>query len=510
MKPCLLFPKDYDTDQITYYSNREDLIQDLRLQLICKWMAKGDRYIERTMLQLILQPLKTTNLILWRQEVLKDCIDHPGCFNGMYEAATRCIQRTQAYLNENHKKKPIVTANLLVTELQCYSKMIDDLMEIWGIVQNMQSKSRGITQFREMLNQEYGKFPILELSQLQNEMISIDGGNANEMWVHAEIGTGFKLHHVYVEDIVMEEKHKISDDIKKTAKFILSQFVTTDYIDSSDDNIKRELFELETCGLEQIHTIYMGMIRKMLTFFEQMRKEFAFYQAGDNYYHMFRMKALPMCFPTPIPTETKQMGFEGLYEPILGLEDFVRLVTNDSELHKVTITLITGANQGGKSTYLKSIGIAQVMTQCGLCVNAKKYSSPCYDEIFTHFTRPEDKKMRYSRFEEELVRLDTMFDHFTKHTMVLMNESLGCTTEQEGAQIALEFTQAAYEAGIVVFFVSHLYEYASSLYELKLEDVHFLNAERLPDGTRTFKMVEQRPNHTSYGMDLFDQMISLE
>lgn len=505
----LLFPKNYSGEELTYYINRAELVEDLRLEKISKWMAKGDIFIERTMLQLMMIPLKSMDLILWRQEVIKDCIEHREDFDQMYQICNTCLKRTNQYLHDNHSKNVSITPTLIASEIQYYRMMLDDILEIWGIIQSMASTSRGVKEFREQLSKDYGMFPILELEQLRSEMEALNGDTANELWIHANLGVGFKLEHAYVEDIVLEEKRKFGDSVKKTAKHLLSKFIHIDYIDLKDESIKRELLELETCGLKQIHQVYIGMIKRTLPFFDQLKKEVAFYIGADNYYHAFRMKALPVCFPIPRMKDTKQMEFEELYEPVIGFETSGNVVTNDSELHDVSVTIISGANQGGKSTYLKGIGIAQIFMQCGLMVNAKKFSSNCYDEIFTHFTRMEDKYMKHSRFEDELVRLDGMLDHFTKNTMLLMNESFGSTTEQEGSEIAMDLTNVLYDAGIVVFFVTHLYEYAIQLYERQLADVTFLNAGRLQTGARTYKMIPQKPNATSYGIDLFDQFIDI-
>ena len=67
--------------------------------------------------------------------------------------------------------------------------------------------------------------------------------------------------------------------------------------------------------------------------------------------------------------------------------------------------VLTGPNQGGKSTFLRSIGIAQVMMQCGLPVTAASFKSGIFPRIFVHFTRREDSEMNSGRLDEELGRM---------------------------------------------------------------------------------------------------------
>jgi DNA mismatch repair ATPase MutS len=72
--------------------------------------------------------------------------------------------------------------------------------------------------------------------------------------------------------------------------------------------------------------------------------------------------------------------------------------------------------------------------------------------------------------------------------------------------IASQITNALVESGVKVFFVTHLYEFAHSLYAKNMPNAVFLRAERRPDGTRTFRVIEGEPLQTSYGKDLYDSV----
>ena len=167
------------------------------------------------------------------------------------------------------------------------------------------------------------------------------------------------------------------------------------------------------------------------------------------------------------------------------------------------MTLITGANQGGKSTFLRSYGIAQVLMQCGMPVPASKFSAPVYPQIFTHFTRSEDEQLSNGRLSEELQRMSNMVDKAVSASLFLLNESFASTTEKEGSKIAEGILRAFYEKNITTMMVTHLYQLAKKKYEEALEGSHFLVAERTENGTRTFKMLKGEPTYTSFGTDLF-------
>jgi DNA mismatch repair ATPase MutS len=88
--------------------------------------------------------------------------------------------------------------------------------------------------------------------------------------------------------------------------------------------------------------------------------------------------------------------------------------------------------------------------------------------------------------------------------MMLFNESFAATNEREGSEIAMQITSALLERGVKVVFVTHLYEFACALHEKKMTNAMFMRADRLPDGTRTFRLIEGGPLQTSYGKDLYD------
>jgi DNA mismatch repair ATPase MutS len=217
------------------------------------------------------------------------------------------------------------------------------------------------------------------------------------------------------------------------------------------------------------------------------------------------------CYPKAGEQET--LRFRELKEMVMGLEQKRDPVGNSCDIAGKRLLIVTGANQGGKSTFLRSIGIAQVMMQCGMFVAAQTYESGIFPKFFTHFTRREDSAMNSGRLDEELSRMSRIVDQLGDASMVLLNESFASTTEKEGSVIAYDITKALTEAGVKVLTVTHLLSFAKKVYEeyLAAEDsaMEFLSAERTDEGKRTFKMIQHAPELTSFGLDLYDKLIGL-
>ncbi len=193
------------------------------------------------------------------------------------------------------------------------------------------------------------------------------------------------------------------------------------------------------------------------------------------------------------------------------LEQRVDAVGNTCDMKHKMLLIVTGANQGGKSTFLRSIGIAQVMMQSGLMVTAERFESAIFPDLFTHFTRREDSEMNSGRLDEELGRMNQIIEHLGEHPLLLLNESFATTTEKEGSVIAYDIIKALNEIGVKILTVTHLLSFARKMYQECQErpdsDIEFLSAERLQGGVRTFKMIQHAPELTSFGLDLYEEIV---
>jgi len=196
-----------------------------------------------------------------------------------------------------------------------------------------------------------------------------------------------------------------------------------------------------------------------------------------------------------------------LVDPCLSLHVHDRVVGNDGVADGKRLVVVTGSNQGGKSTFLRSLGLAQLMMQCGMFVAADRFRADIRDGVFTHYKREEDAAMESGKLDEELARMSAIVDRITPHSLLLCNESFASTNEREGSEIARQVVDALLEAGVKVCFVTHLFDLADGYHRKGMETALFLRAERRPDGARTFRVVEGEPQPTSHGQDVYDRIV---
>ena len=273
----------------------------------------------------------------------------------------------------------------------------------------------------------------------------------------------------------------------------------------ANDRGARALSELTNRGIHLAANALAQSCDHILSFFTMLRTELALYMGCLNLHGQLSQLEEPICLPLPGTLSERKRRCRGLYDVCLALRMSQKVVGNDIDADQKDLVIITGANQGGKSTFLRSIGLSQLMMQCGMFAPAEFFSANICDSLFTHYKREEDTSMTSGKFDEELSRMSDIADHITPNSMVLFNESFAATNGREGAEIARQIVSALLEKQIEVSFVTHSYEFAHGIYEKQMGNALFLRAERQPDGRRTFKLIEGEPLQTSYGADLLSK-----
>jgi DNA mismatch repair ATPase MutS len=277
-----------------------------------------------------------------------------------------------------------------------------------------------------------------------------------------------------------------------------------------DEAGARMLSELRDQGVNLVANALAQSTDHILSFFQMLRTELAFYVGCLNLQRKLADLGEPTCLPVPAPAGRSKLSGSGVYDVCLALKAGRLVVGNDLNADGRDLVVITGANTGGKSTFMRSLGLAQLMMQAGMFVPADAFSAEVRDHLFTHYKREEDVTMESGKLDEELNRMSEIMDRLTPHSMVLFNESFAATNEREGSEIARQITDALIERGVKVSFVTHLYELAHGLFERKMKNAIFLRAERGANGARTFRLVEGEPLKTSYGEDLYDSVFKPE
>jgi DNA mismatch repair ATPase MutS len=250
--------------------------------------------------------------------------------------------------------------------------------------------------------------------------------------------------------------------------------------------------------------------------------EIAFYLGGANLIQQMRAAGLPMCRPEIGAMEERVCQIKDLYNLNLALhfrEEQTNLngvvITNDVNFSpQGRIFILTGPNRGGKTTFTRAVGLAQVLFQAGLYVPGREARLSPVDGIYTHFPREEKPQVGVGRLGEEAQRLSLIFQRATRYSLVLLNESFSTTSPGESICLARDLVRALRLLGVRAMFVTHLHELAQDLDRIHANTpgdspVVSLVAGILEDETgmtrRTFKIVPAPALDSSYAQDIARQ-----
>jgi DNA mismatch repair ATPase MutS len=277
----------------------------------------------------------------------------------------------------------------------------------------------------------------------------------------------------------------------------------TFHIDPRDEAGGRAVSELRDRGINHVANALAQSSDHILSFLSRLLVELAFYLGCVNLHRELERRAAPVCFPVPVPPGDCRHTCVGLRDVCLALSMEQPVIGNEMEADGKKLVVITGANKGGKSTFLRAVGLAQLMMQAGMFVAAESFTADICRSLFTHYKREEDTTMASGKFDEELKRMSEIADALTTDSLLLFNESFAATNEREGSEIARQIVRALLETRVKIFFVTHQYGFAHGLNGDATDRVLFLRAERQPDGTRTYKLLPGEPLETSFGADLY-------
>ncbi len=475
--------------------NAEAVTADLGLDTLFTAMAQDDDCVFEVARKVILAGVKgDLETIRYRQAVLQDCLDHPAVVRELYTVAVEALAaQKRRYLGFLARYPDSVLRDAIET----MATFLDFLARLRRIADGHAHEfvSEGWTAFFAMLKRDLddGYFSRarhhLEALRLRNgELISAELGEANK-------GRRYVLH---------PTPHRTRTWWSWwTGLFEEKQPVYRFELHPRDEAGAQALAALRNRGIGLAAGALAQSADHVRDFFGMLRAELAFYVGCLNLHEQLVHKGEPTCMPQPAAAGERRLSCRGLYDVGLALTVDRRVVGNDVDADGKDLVIITGPNTGGKSTFLRSVGLAHLMMQSGMFVPAESFCASLCDGLFTHFKREEDVGLESGKFDEELARTSEIVDHLAPHAVVLFNESFASTNEREGSEIARQIISALLESGVRVLCVTHMYELARGFYERNTGNALFLRAERRPDGSRTFRMIEGAPSATSFGEDLY-------
>jgi DNA mismatch repair protein MutS len=239
-----------------------------------------------------------------------------------------------------------------------------------------------------------------------------------------------------------------------------------------------------------------------------------------------RKAGLPICRPTCMDVAERGAELMDAYDPGLALVHLERgpgMVTNAIRFgpDAARVWVLTGPNRGGKTTYTRAAGVAQVLFQAGLFVPAHSACLSPVDAIYTHFPTREDARPGLGRLDLEAERLASIFQQATPRSLILLNEALSGTSALEALDLARGLVRGLRLLGARAIYVTHLHELATEVDQINADtpgdgrvgsllaelDEDVATGPDARDGAarRTFKIAARPPRGASFAAEIAEQ-----
>ena len=162
--------------------------------------------------------------------------------------------------------------------------------------------------------------------------------------------------------------------------------------------------------------------------------------------------------------------------------------------------ILTGANSGGKSVYVRTVGVCQVMGQLGMCITAKNGRIKPVEKLFTHF--PAKQSEGASRFVLECRKMKGIIEKLSENCLLLMDETFSSTDSAQGAAVAYQVMRHVQSKNCFCVFSTHILEMKSYFQDLNIRtpQIHALCVQNTAE--MRYKIVPGFVNERNYAYDI--------
>ena len=248
--------------------------------------------------------------------------------------------------------------------------------------------------------------------------------------------------------------------------------------------------------LKAFYDTYSPLCRRTVTVY---RDELRFYLTVLDFLDRIRQVGIPLTFPTISPE--RGLSITEAYDVSLLAKDETNIIPNDVFFtDQEPFFFLTGANGGGKTTYLRTVGLSAVLFLWGCPLPCRAATIGEISSIFTHF--PRDERFDGSgRFVEENSRVQRILEALDDRSLVLLNETYSTTNEENAVLMTEKLASELHKKGVFGLYITHQH----TLNELGIPYLNVL-IDRDDANRRTFKIARQKSSGGSFAKDILERL----
>jgi DNA mismatch repair protein MutS len=467
-----------------------EIFTDLNLdQVVASLTAGRDEYNLKPFFYV---PLRHVGTINYRYDALRDLenealFGHIQAFaDEMRQMRGHLAQADKLYYSRQRQSWFLDAVEIYCAAVKCLTR---DLMLI-GL------RSRGFLAFREYLA-SYTSSDDFQSLTAETEKLKTDLRRIRySLYIHAKRITVMPYDAApdYSAD-VLHTFEKFRQGVPKEYQFGSQSSPDMNQVEVAILDLVAQLYPEVFSTLDNYCRRYSGYLNSKVVRFD---REVQFYIACLEHMQRFKRAGLPFCYPAVLSPSKEVLGRD-VFDLALAdklIRENSTVVTNDFYMRDPErIFVVSGPNQGGKTTFARTFGQLHYLASLGCPVPGSEAKLFLCDKLFTHFEKEEDIRNLSGKLEDELLRIHRILEGATSNSILIMNESFLSTTLHDALFLSKHVMQRIITLDMLCVSVTFLDELAS-LGETTVSMVSTVNPQ--DPALRTFKLIRKPADGLAY------------
>ena len=483
-------------DRLNTNATMPDFFVDLNLDQVVGAVTLSKRNYD--LKKFFYTPLNNVDSIVYRQEVMQD-IEKKEVFAAI-DAFAEKMARVKRYLKmADELYYRYNKAGWFLEAVLLYGEAVGELAEC---LSGAPIESRGMRAFEKYLNRYIHSDGFSALIE-EARAIKADLGTvrycirikeSNVRVSKCEPGEDYS-----VEVVKTFEQFEQGDVKDYTVKIF--QRTGMNHVEARISECVAKFYPEIFSHLEQFYLERTDFMDETIETFDE---EVQFYMAYVEFMREIRRSGLEFCYPE-VSTD-RRIEASGTYDLALAKRlstKGTKVVTNDFYLHgKERTIVVTGPNQGGKTTFARTFGQIHYLAKLGCPVPGTGARLFLYDRMFTHFEKEEDIATMRGKLEDDLIRIREILDRATPNSIVIVNEAFSSTTLQDAIFLSKKIMEEIDRLDLYCVFVTFIDELASFS-----EKTVSMMSTVMPDdpSRRTYKIVRKPADGLAYAISIAEK-----